>query len=176
MQPAIFKDFGSRIWTVVVALHHYAAANRDFARAAAIAVRVGSRRLSNCRWQDFQFDAGQWLTNRAVKGFGGHTHAGTAGSFRKAVGLQNVKAESFKVAPNLGIKARASGNEVAHTRAQSFVNSCEKDFSQVQSDRAGTDGNSFEKFEAELLQATTLRDFLHHTLMNEQKELRYTAE
>src|SRR5438309_11850863 len=61
VQPAIFKDFGSCVGAVVIALHDDATANRNLAGAVG-GVGVGSR-IGDGGGQDLHFNAGQRLAD-----------------------------------------------------------------------------------------------------------------
>ncbi len=82
-QPAIVHDSGSCIGPVVVALHHDAAANRDFANhVAGLGILL--------RLVDTNFIARQWLTYGSDYVVSRSCNRGGAAGFREAVGVRGA--------------------------------------------------------------------------------------
>ena len=68
----------------------------------------------------------------------GQRGEGGTGGFGQTVGLQNVDAEGVEVVSDLGIEARAAGDQVAHAVAEGAVQLAEEDAAGIESHAAQT--------------------------------------
>src|SRR5438477_481306 len=170
VQPAVLQHSGSNIGSVVVALHHDAAANCDLADRRPRFFR-GRSRIEN-----FHLYAGKGRTNRADNVFPWRCARGSSSSFGEAIGLKNVESEGVKVAANLRIEARTAGNEIAHFAAEGPMYGFKQYFAGIPAQDTAGPGKLHHRAKGRAGQWPTAADLFHNSFVDEIEKLGHAAE
>ena len=141
---------------------------RDFADEVAVLVEFGI--------DQFGLEARQGRADGADDvGFRRGAEA-AAGGFGESVGLQHGEAEGLNVAADLGIEARASGDEVADVGAELGVDFLEDDLAEIEAQLLRCRAEGEQDAEDLLGEASFFGNLSKDALVDEIEELRDAAE